>query len=49
MVDKDDMAENTRNYIPQNSGSSSGKSTGGCLIAIVAGILILLALYWGSK
>jgi hypothetical protein len=49
MVDKDDMAENTRNYIPQNSGSSSGKSNGGCLIAIVTGILILLALYWGSK
>jgi len=49
MVDQDDIAENPRNYIPQNSGSSSGKFTGGCLIAIVAGILILLALYWGSK
>jgi hypothetical protein len=51
MVENEDVAENTRNYIPQNSGSgsSSGKSTGGCLIAIVAGILILLALYWGSK
>lgn len=49
MVDQDDIAENTRNYIPQNSGSNSGKFTGGCLIAIVVGILILLALYWGSK
>ena len=49
MVDKDDMVENSRNYIPQNSGPSSGKSTGGCLIAIVAGILIFLALYLGLK
>lgn len=49
MVDQDDMVENTRNYIPQNSGSSSGMSTGGCLIAIVSGLLILLALYWWTK
>ena len=49
MVDQDDMVENTRNYIPQSSESNSGKSTGGCLIAIIAGILILITLYWGSR
>ncbi len=49
MVDQDDMVENTRNYIPQNSDANSGKSTGGCLIAIIAGILILITLYWGSR
>ena len=49
MVDHDDMVENTRNYIPQNSDANSGKSTGGCLIAIIAGILILITLYWGSR
>ena len=49
MVEEDDMVENTRNYIPQNSDTNSGKSAGGCLIAIIAGILILIALYWGSK
>jgi len=49
MVDQDDMVENTRNYIPQNSDTNSGKSTGGCLIAIIAGILILITLYWGSR
>ncbi len=49
MVDQDDMVENTRNYIPQNSDANSGKSTGGCLIAIIAGIMILITLYWGSR
>ena len=49
MMDQDDMVENTRNYIPQNSDTNSGKSTGGCLIAIIAGILILITLYWGSR
>ncbi len=49
MVDQDDMVENTRNYIPQNSDANSGKSTVGCLIAIIAGILILITLYWGSR
>lgn len=49
MLEQEDMVENKRNFVPQNSGSSSGKSTGGCLIAIVAGILILIALYWGWK
>lgn len=50
MVENDDVAENTIEYKrPQNSGTNSGKSTGGCLIAIITGILILIALYWGWK
>ena len=50
MVENDDIAENTKEYQrPQNSGTNSGKPAGGCLIAIVAGILILIALYWGWK
>ena len=50
MVENDDVAENTSEYKRhQNSGTNSGKSTGGCLIAIITGILILIALYWGWK
>ena len=50
MVENDDVAENTIEYKrPQNSGTNSGNSTGGCLIAIVAGILILITLYFFRK
>jgi hypothetical protein len=49
MLENDDMVEKKRNFVPQNSDTNSGKSAGGCLIAIIAGILILIALYWGSK
>lgn len=50
MVENDDIAENTKEYKrPQNSGTNSGKSAGGCLIAIIAGILILITLYFFRK
>jgi len=49
MLENDDMVEKKRNFVPQNTDTNSGKSAAGCLIAIIAGILILIALYWGSK
>ena len=50
MMENDDIAENTKEYKrPQNSGTNSGKSVGGCLIAIIAGILILITLYFFRK
>ena len=49
MVENDEIVENTREFRPQNSETSTGKSTGGCLIAIIAGILILITLYFFRK
>lgn len=50
MVENDDIAENTREYKRhQKSGTNTGKSAGGCLIAIIAGILILITLYFFRK
>lgn len=49
MVESDEKVGNAPTFQPQTSRSENGNSTGGCLIAIVAGILILIALYWGSK
>ena len=49
MVENDEIAENTREFRPQNSGTNSGKPAGGCLIAIIAGILILITLYLFRK
>jgi hypothetical protein len=49
MVENDEIAENTREFRPQNSGTNSGKPAGGCLIAIIAGILILITLYFFRK
>lgn len=49
LEDQYEIAENTREFRPQNSGTNSGKSTGGCIIAIVAGVLILITLYFFRK
>ena len=50
MVENDDIAENTKEYKrPQNSGTNSGMPAGGCLIAIIAGIIILITLYFFRK
>ncbi len=49
MMDQDEIVENTQKFSPQNSESSTSKSAGGCLIAIIAGILILITLYFLRK
>lgn len=49
MVENNDIAGNTKEYKRSQSGTNSGKSAGGWLIVIIAGILILITLYFFRK
>ena len=49
MVESDEIMENTIEFKPQTSPTEKNNSAVGCLIAIIAGILILITLYWGSR
>jgi hypothetical protein len=49
MVESDEIMENTIEFKPQTSPTEKNNLAGGCLIAIIAGILILITLYWGSR
>ena len=46
MVESDEIMENTIEFKPQTSPTEKNNSAGGCIIAIVAGILITIALYF---
>ena len=49
MVESDEIMENTIEFKPQTSPTEKNNSAGGCLIAIIAGILILITLYFFWK
>lgn len=46
MVESDDIMENSIEFKPQASPIEKNNSAGGCIIAIIAGLLTMIALYY---
>lgn len=46
MVESDEIMENTIEFKPQTLPSEKNNSSGGCIIAVIAGLLISIALYF---